>query len=111
MSSSSAGTPARSTGWSNKFASGFSDTGINDRLARILADTDTGIQSGVNVTRLVGDTGRLQQFAGAKLSAAGMVDTGTLAGTQPGTVDANVTYVNETHVRGTGANGDEWRPG
>jgi hypothetical protein len=38
------------------FANGFNDTGINDRLARILADTDTGIQSSVNVTSF-GDTG------------------------------------------------------
>ena len=35
---------------------GASDTGINNRLAVILADTDTGIQSSVNVTSL-SDTG------------------------------------------------------
>lgn len=95
------------------FADGFADTGINDRLAKILADTDTGIQGGVNVTQIIGDTGvadRLLKFAGSKLSDAGMVDTGTLAGTRAGTIDANVTYVNETQVQGTGANGNEWRP-
>jgi hypothetical protein len=35
---------------------GFADTGVNDRLARILADTDTGIQGGVNVISIA-DTG------------------------------------------------------
>lgn len=38
------------------FASGFNDTGINNRLAVIAADTDTGIQSSVNVTSFA-DTG------------------------------------------------------
>lgn len=101
-------------GWlKNTFASGFADTGINDRLAKILADTDTGIQGGVNVTQIIGDTGaadRLLKFAGSKLSSDGMVDTGTLAGTQAGTINANVTYVNETQVQGSGASNDEWRP-
>lgn len=96
--------------------SSFGDTGVNDRLAKILADTDTGLKTGlsVNVDQIDGDTGhadRLGKFAGV-LSANGQVDTGTLAGTQAGTIDANVTYVNETAVGGTGDTGagDPWGP-
>ena len=122
------------------FVSGFTDTGINERLARIQSDVDTGLRAyiddsdtgikdaitdldtglrgilqttGVNISQIGGDTGasdRLLKFAGTSLSSGGQVDTGTLAGTQAGTIDANVTHVNETQVQGTGASGDEWRP-
>lgn len=57
-----------------------SDTGINDRLAKILADTDTGIQSSVNLTQIRGDTGaadRLLKLAGSQLKTDGTFDTGT----------------------------------
>jgi len=57
-----------------------SDTGINDRLAKILADTDTGIQSSVNLTTIRGDTGaadRLLKLTGSQLKADGTFDTGT----------------------------------
>jgi hypothetical protein len=84
------------------------DTGIKERFDSMAEDT-----GGVNINAIAGDTGaasRLQQFAGAKLSSTGMVDTGTLAGTRAGTIDANIVSVNETTVQGTGANGDEWRP-
>lgn len=33
------------------FANGFNDTGINDRLAKILADTDTGIDSDITAAK------------------------------------------------------------
>jgi hypothetical protein len=111
------------------FTNGFHDTGLNDRIGRVQSDVDTGLRdtiadldtglrsvlftAGVNVTQIVGDTGaasRLKQFAGEKLSTVGMVDTGTLAGTQPGTINANVTHVNETAVQGNGSPGNEWRP-
>lgn len=84
------------------------DTGIKNRFDDLAEDT-----GGVNVSAIAGDTGaadRLLKFAGSKLSSDGMVDTGTLAGTQAGTINANVTYVNETQVQGSGASNDEWRP-
>ena len=116
------------------FASGFTDTGLNERLGRIQSDVDTGLRvhiddldtgiknrfddlaedtGGVNISAIAGDTGaasRLQQFAGTKLSSAGMLDTGTLAGTQAGTLDSNVTHVNETAVQGVGTSASPWRP-
>lgn len=101
---------AEDTGGVN--VSSLSDTGINDRLAKILADTDTGIQSSVNVTQIDSDTGAadvLSKFA-QKLSSSGLIDTGVLAGTQAGTIDSNIRYVNEVEVGGTGASGSEWGP-
>ena len=101
----------------NVAVSAISDTGINSRLAVIAADVDTGLRSApliANVDRLDGDTGAadvLGKFA-ERLSATGGVDTGTLDGTQAGTIDANIVYVNETQVQGTGDTGlnDPWRP-
>ena len=83
------------------------DTGIKNRFDDLAEDT-----GGVTVNAILGDTGaasRLVQFAN-NLSATGQVDTGTLGGTKQGTIDSNITHVNETAVRGTGASGDEWRP-
>jgi hypothetical protein len=62
----------------------FSDTGVNDRLAKILADTDTGIQSAVNVTQIRGDTGGADRFyrytqkldTGGDATVSASVDTG-----------------------------------
>lgn len=92
------------------------DTGMSETIDRILSDTDTGLKTGlaVNVDQIDGDTGpadRLGKFADV-LSSAGQIDTGTLDGTQAGTIDANVTYVNETAVGGTGDTGagDPWGP-
>jgi hypothetical protein len=115
------------------FASGFSDTGLNQRLGQIQSDVDTGLRvhiddldtgiksrfddlaedtGGVAVNSILGDTGatrRLLNF-GAVLGATGQIDTGTLAGTQPGTLDANIRYVNETEVGGSGSSGNPWGP-
>lgn len=90
------------------FAGGFADTGLYSRLDKLAEDT-----GGVDINTIRGDTGaadRLLKFAGTKLNEDGAVDTGTLAGTRAGTIDANVTYVNETQVQGNGSNGNEWRP-
>jgi hypothetical protein len=75
---------------------------------------DTGVIA-VNADQLDGDTGAadvLGKFALTGLSPAGKLDTGTLAGTQAGTIDANITYVNEVSVGGTGDTGlnDPWGP-
>lgn len=113
------------------------DTG-GDGIWELLVDEDTTIDAGdftqemvihiedtggrvAPVTRIIElfkplgvDTGaanRLGTFGG-RLSQSGHLDTGSLAGTQQGTIDANVTYVNETAVTGTGdtGTGDTWRP-
>lgn len=76
----------------------FADTGINDRLAKIAADTDTGIQSSVNVTGF-SDTGVNDRLA--KILAD--TDTGIQSG-------VNIRSVNGVTVTGTGALGDEWGP-
>jgi hypothetical protein len=107
------------TGWS--FDTGVQqaiarlDTGLSETIDRILADTDTGLKTGlsVNVDQIDGDTGAadvLGKFAESKLSASGAIDTGTLAGTKAGTIDANVTDVNSVSVGGSGTGGDPWGP-
>jgi hypothetical protein len=65
---------------------GFADTGINDRLARILADTDTGIQSGVTVTAF-SDTGVNNRLA----VIAADTDTGIQS-------SVNVTSIADTGI-------------
>jgi hypothetical protein len=66
---------------------GASDTGINNRLAVILADTDTGIGTArlagtqVNVTQIVGDTGAAEYLAslndtGGGINVISVSDTG-----------------------------------
>lgn len=99
------------TGAAANMLHAFQDTGKLDVDVVSIGDTGT---INVNVTSLDSDTGaadRLGKFAQA-LSAAGLIDTGILAGTQAGTIDANITYVNETAVQGTGDTGisDPWRP-
>lgn len=81
----------------------FSDTGINDRLAKILADTDTGIQSSVNVTTFA-DTGVNERLTTIEDK------TNSLTFSVAGQVDANIQAVNDTQVQGTGESGNEWRP-
>ena len=86
------------------------DTGAATHLQQAAAANEHLLS---DIERVDGDTGAgdvLGKFAESKLSSLGAVDTGTLAGTRAGTIDSNVTYVNETQVQGTGANGDEWRP-
>ena len=86
------------------------DTGAATHLQQAAAANEHLLS---DIERVDGDTGAgdvLGKFAESKLSSLGQVDTGTLAGTKAGTIDANVTYVNETQVQGTGAAGDEWRP-
>lgn len=53
----------------------FADTGVNDRLGRILADTDTGIQSSVNITQIRGDTGAADRWL--KLAGSQLKTDGT----------------------------------
>lgn len=69
----------------------FSDTGVNDRLARILADTDTGLKT---------------------VPAAIKAKTDSLTFTVAGVVDANIQRVNDVNITGTGDTGtnDTWRP-
>lgn len=70
---------------------GFADTGINDRLAKILADTDTGLKT---------------------VPAAIKAKTDSLTFTVAGAVDANIEHVNATQIQGTGDTGtnNTWRP-
>ncbi len=105
------------------FVDTLSAASVNQVVDGVWDETDTGhgdtgtfgrLRRGVNVDKIDGDTGPadvLGKFA-AQLSATGHVDTGTLAGTQAGTIDANITYVNETAVAGTGDTGvsDPWGP-
>jgi hypothetical protein len=83
----------------------ISDTGVNNRLAVIAADTDTGIQSSVIATAL-SDTG-----INARLAAI-EAKTGSLTFTVAGQVDANIQYVNDVAIAGTGDTGtaNTWRP-
>lgn len=86
------------------------DTGPADNLGQVLTGT---IVPTVNVGRIDGDTGaadRLGKFTGSRLSATGHIDTGALAGTQAGTIDANVTHVNQVEVGGVGTVGNPWKP-
>lgn len=85
-----AGDTGAANQFKNAFANGFNDTGINDRLAKILADTDTGIQSSVTVTAF-SDTGVNDRL--------GDLQAGV-----------NIAQVNGVTVTGTGADGDEWGP-
>jgi hypothetical protein len=85
------------------FADGFNDTGVNDRLGKILADTDTGIQSGVNVSNLA-DTGLVARLDAIKNK------TDSLTFSVAGQVDANVKGVNDVDVNGSGTNNDPWGP-
>src|SRR5690606_5943238 len=96
---------------------GFSDTGVNDRLARILADTDTGLKDEIatldtglrdlivdnagNLLRIRGDTGaadRLFKLAGSQLKDDGTFDTWTGQTTNTFNIQANVTLDSGTPV-------------
>jgi len=141
------------------FANGFNDTGINERLARIQSDVDTGLRvhiddsdtgikdviadldtglrdyidnadtglrailqtTGVNVTKIVGDTGAANWLK--TVYTSGFTDTGleerlTTIETQTNklTFDtgnelhADIRKVNNVTVQGAGSNGNEWRP-
>jgi hypothetical protein len=70
--------------------SSFGDTGINDRLARILADTDTGIQGGVHVVS-ISDTGVNERLAAIEAHT----DTGIQAGLSVGVSSFSDTGVND----------------
>ena len=67
------------------------DTGVNETIDRILADTDTGSKT---------------------LPTAIKAKTDSLTFTVAGFVDANIQYVNDTAIQGTGdtGTGDTWRP-
>jgi len=67
----------------------ISDTGINNRLGVILADTDTGLKTVPSVIQ---------------------AKTDSLTFTVGGVVDANVRSVNDTTVTGAGTSGDPWGP-
>ena len=90
-------------GFATRGITASSDTGVNDRLAKILADTDTGIQYGVTVTAL-SDTGVNERLTAIETK------TGSLTFTVAGQVDANIQSVNDVTVTGTGATGNEWGP-
>lgn len=84
---------------SGVLVSAFSDTGVNNRLSVIASDTDTGIQSSVNVTSIA-DTG-----INDRLGVGVTFDTG-------GWAQVNIRKVNSVRVVGTGDTGtpDTWRP-
>ena len=85
--------------------SAFSDTGVNNRLSVIAADTDTGIQSSVNVTSLA-DTGVNERLTAIETQTAKLTfDTGN-------EILADIRKVNNVTVQGTGDTGtaDTWRP-
>ena len=67
------------------------DTGLSETIDRILADTDTGLKT---------------------VPAAIKAKTDSLTFTVAGQVDANIQYVNDTQIQGTGDTGtaDTWRP-
>lgn len=101
---------------------GFSDTGVNDRLSKIGGDADTGLRdaisdaryvdtgptadlavlsAGVNVASIRSDTGaasRLQKLAGNQLKEDGTFDTGTGQVTNTFNVQANVTLDTGTPI-------------
>jgi hypothetical protein len=104
----------------------FNDTGINDRLAKIAADTDTGIQSSVNVTSFA-DTGVNQRLTALQIgvNVTSFADTGVnqrLGAIQTKTdhltfdtgneLQIDIRKVNNVTVTGTGdtGTGDFWRP-
>jgi len=69
----------------------FSDTGIEGRLSIIASDTDTGLKT---------------------IPTTIQSKTDSLTFTVAGQVDANIQYVNDTQIQGTGDTGtpDTWRP-
>lgn len=101
---------------------GFSDTGVNDRLSKIGGDADTGLRdaisdaryvdtgptadlavmrAGVNVASIRSDTGaasRLQKLSGNQLKDDGTFDTGTGQATNTFNVQANVTLDTGTPI-------------
>ncbi|MCK9549118.1 hypothetical protein [Aquamicrobium sp.] len=101
---------------------GFSDTGVNDRLSKIGGDADTGLRdaisdaryvdtgptadlavlrAGVNVASIRSDTGaasRLQKLSGNQLKEDGTFDTGTGQATNTFNVQANVTLDTGTPI-------------
>jgi hypothetical protein len=84
----------------------FSDTGVNNRLAVIAADTDTGIQSSVNVTSFA-DTGVNERLTAIETQTAKLTfDTGN-------EILADIRKVNAVTVQGIGDTGtaNTWRPG
>jgi hypothetical protein len=82
------------------------DTGVNDRLAKILADTDTGIQSGVTVTGF-SDTGVNERLTAIE------TQTGKLTFDTGNEILADIRKVNNVTVQGIGDTGtaNTWRPG
>jgi hypothetical protein len=112
------------------FANGFNDTGINDRLGRIGFDVDTGLRAqisdvdtGLHDTLADYDTGLRAILQTTGVNVTSFADTGvterlqsiqdktdSLTFTVAGQVDANIQYVNDVQVNGSGASGDEWGP-
>ena len=93
-------------GFSSRGITASADTGINDRLAKILADTDTGIQSSVNVTTFA-DTGVNERLAAIE------TQTGKLTFDTGNEILADIRKVNQVTVQGIGDTGtsNTWRPG
>jgi hypothetical protein len=111
---------------------GFSDTGVNERLGRIQSDVDTGLRvhiddldTGLHAHIGDVDTGlhSILQSVGVLVSAisdTGVNDrlgdiqtkTDNLTFTVAGQVDANIQYVNDVAIAGTGdtGTGNTWRP-
>jgi hypothetical protein len=69
---------------------------VKSDTAAILVDTGTTLDGKIDTIDTVADAIKAK--------------TDSLTFTQAGAVDANITYVNETAVGGTGALGDEWGP-
>lgn len=106
----------------NAFANGFNDTGVNDRLAKIQGDVDTGLRSVVADL----DTGLRDHITNVDTGITETIDR-ILSDTDTGIPSAatiasavwddndtghgvNIRYVNEVEVGGSGSGSDTWGP-
>ncbi len=91
----------------------ISDTGLNDNLGRIRSDVDTGLRVHIDDS----DTGLKDTMADYDSGMRVIVNaikakTDSLTFTVAGLVDANIQYVNDVAIAGSGdtGTGDTWRP-
>lgn len=90
--------PAITAGWLT--ATGIAADAIT--AAKLAADVTTELQSGLATAASLSTVDTNVSAIKAK--------TDSLAFTVAGQVDANIQYVNDVQVTGTGASGDEWGP-
>lgn len=94
-------------------------TGFNDIAATAIVSSGAITTSGGAVSSVTAVTGSVGSVTGAVGSVTGLTasdvaaikaKTDSLNFTVAGQVDANIQYVNDVLVRGTGAAGNEWGP-